>query len=113
MAVYVSPHQGLRLMGGPRGTVRFEDGWYRAVDEAEDAWMQAHPDFGVRFFLEGEQPQPKPQSEQLQDRIAALEKERDFWRQQAEAAQEEIRRLKAAVERLTEEVRRLRAQRRA
>ena len=49
---FVSPHGGLRLMGGPRGTVAFSRGVYETVDPQEAAWLLQHPDRNVRFFLE-------------------------------------------------------------
>ena len=50
---FVSPHEGLRLMGGPRGTVAFSRGVYETADPQEAAWLLQHPDRNVRFFLEG------------------------------------------------------------
>ena len=46
---FVSPHEGLRLMGGPRGTVAFGRGVYETADPQEAAWLLRHPDFGLRF----------------------------------------------------------------
>ena len=47
--IFLSPHAGLRLMGGPRGTVAFTNGRYETADPAEAAWLRAHPEYGLRF----------------------------------------------------------------
>ena len=101
---FYSPHANLRLMDGPKGTVRFMGGGYETEDEAEIQWLKSHPDFGLRFFVEerapvarAPEPVPAKPGAEADDEKERLLKENADLQAQLRAMKEELDRLREMV----------------
>lgn len=74
MPRFISPYAGLRLFGGPLGTIRFQDGAYESQHPEEVRWLRQHRGFGVDFFEAGPEPTkpaPPPDAKALQAELEA------------------------------------------